>query len=347
LSDEPDPKGGKTGKGVSRRRILQAGTLGAAGLLGTKLVSSARGDARTPQDPLAHDLGAHNHFGNANVGEVDLSRFNPTDYMKEFDGGEVSTLPDGRTLRTYNITAIDLEIEVAPGVFFAAWTYNGKVPGPTLRATEGDLIRINFTNAGVHPHTMHFHGFHQAFMDGVFEPVDQGQTFVYEFDAEPVGLHLYHCHTFPLKRHIHKGLYGTFIVDPKEPRPPANEMVMMMNGFDTNFDGGNEIYAVNTVAFHYMRHPIQVKLDELVRIYVVNITEFDPINSFHTHATFFDEYRTGTKLEPDNFTDTIALAQGERSIIEFRYKFPGDYMFHAHVSEFAELGWAGMFQVRA
>jgi FtsP/CotA-like multicopper oxidase with cupredoxin domain len=124
-------------------------------------------------------------------------------------------------------------------------------------------------------------------------------------------------------------------------------MVMMMNGFDTNFDGGNEIYAVNTVAFHYMRHPIQVKLDELVRIYVVNITEFDPINSFHTHATFFDEYRTGTKLEPDNFTDTIALAQGERSIIEFRYKFPGDYMFHAHVSEFAELGWAGMFQVRA
>ena len=56
-------------------------------------------------------------------------------------------------------------------------------------------------------------------------------------------MHLYHCHAVPLKRHMHKGLYGMFIVDPKTARPPADELVMVMNGFDTNFDADNEVYA--------------------------------------------------------------------------------------------------------
>ena len=122
---------------------------------------------------------------------------------------------------------------------------------------------------------------------------------------------------------------------------------MMMNAFDTNFDGGNEVYAVNTVGFHFQRHPIQVKANELIRIYLINIVEFDLINSFHLHANFFDVYRTGTRLKTDEFTDTIMLAQGERAILETRFKWPGQYMFHAHVSEFAELGWLGMFEVTA
>jgi FtsP/CotA-like multicopper oxidase with cupredoxin domain len=52
------------------------------------------------------------------------------------------------------------------------------------------------------------------------QEVHAGKTFVYEFDADPFGLHLYHCHTVPLKRHIHKGLYGAFIIDPRGGRPP-------------------------------------------------------------------------------------------------------------------------------
>ena len=59
---------------------------------------------------------------------------------------------------------------------------------------------------------------------------------------------------------------------------------MVMNGFDTNFDGANEVYAVNTVGFHYVNEPIRVKRGELVRIYLVNVLEFDPLNSFHIHA---------------------------------------------------------------
>ena len=59
---------------------------------------------------------------------------------------------------------------------------------------------------------------------------------------------------------------------------------------------------------------------ELVRIYLVNTLEFDPINSFHTHATFFDYYPTGTRLEPVEFTDTVVLGQAQRGICELRFK---------------------------
>jgi FtsP/CotA-like multicopper oxidase with cupredoxin domain len=206
-------------------------------------------------------------------------------------------------------------------------------------------VRVRFKNEGAHPHTIHFHGIHAANMDGTFELVGPGQEFVYEFDAEPFGMHLYHCHVTPLRKHIEKGLYGVFIVDPKEGRPPADEMVMVMNGFDTNFDTENEVYTVNGVAFHYQRHPIKIKKGELIRVYLGNMTEFDLINSMHIHANFFDYYPTGTKLEPTEFTDTKMLAQGERGIMEFTYDRPGLFMFHAHVNEFAELGWLGFFEV--
>jgi manganese oxidase len=184
-------------------------------------------------------------------------------------------------------------------------------------------------------------------MDGAFEPVHPGRSFVYEFDAEPFGLHLYHCHTVPIKRHIHKGLYGAFIIDPKQGRPPAHELVMVMNGFDTNFDGENEVYAVNTVAFHYQKYPIRIRKDELIRVYLVNVTEFDLLNSFHLHGNLFRLYRTGTDLERYEWTDLVALSQGERAVLEFRYKHSGPFMFHAHQSEFAELGWSGIFLVEA
>jgi len=123
-------------------------------------------------------------------------------------------------------------------------------------------------------------------------------------------------------------------------------MMMMMNGFNTNFDAeGNQIYAINTVAFHHVNEPIKVKRGELVRIYLVNALEYDPINSFHTHATFFDYYPTGTRLEPNEFTDIVMLGQAQRGICEVRFKHKGQFMFHAHKTEFAELGWMGFFEV--
>jgi FtsP/CotA-like multicopper oxidase with cupredoxin domain len=323
---------------LSRREALKRGALGLAGLTAASGVAGQPAPANNP--PRAH----HPEVAGA-VGEVTRGSIDPNAFLEAFDYGVVERLASGQVRRTFQLYAVDREIEVAPGVFFPAWTYNGQVPGPTLRATEGDLVRVEFRNLGTHPHTIHFHGIHPANMDGVFEVVEPGEQYRYEFEARPFGLQLYHCHSVPLKKHIAKGLYGGFIIDPRVPRPRAREMVMVMNGFDTNFDGENEVYAANTVAFAYQKHPITVRRGELQRIYLVNALEFDLVNSIHLHGNFFRVYRTGSSLAPHDFTDTLMMCQGERHIIEFSYDLPGRYMFHAHQSEFTELGWMGTFQV--
>jgi FtsP/CotA-like multicopper oxidase with cupredoxin domain len=271
----------------------------------------------------------------------------PDKYLREFNYGRVSTLDNGTVLREFTIIASDnLVKEISPGVFYNVWTFNGTVPGPTIRATEGDLIRVNFINNGSKFHTMHFHGIHKAEMDGVFEGIAPGGKFVYEFTAEPFGVFPYHCHIQPLEEHITHGLYGVYIVDPKTPRPQADEMVMVMNGYDTDFDTENNFYTVNGIPYYYMHHPIQIEKNQPVRIYLVNMLEFDPLNNFHLHANMYHIYKSGTKTTPDEYTDMITMNQGERSILEFKYKYPGKYMFHAHKTEFAEKGWMGLFLVR-
>ena len=333
---------------ISRRSLLSKFGLAGLGAGASSLLSWLPSEHTPSAASQTSDPGHQHNAGNMVEGDVDpaVNGFDPTAMLTDFDYGTVSTLPSGQTLREYRLVASNKEIEIAPGVKFAAWVYNDRVPGPTLRCTQGDRVRITFINASTHPHSIHFHGIHSPAMDGA-APIEPGGQAVYEFDAEPFGLHLYHCHVPPLPRHIHKGLYGAFIIDPPTPRTPANEFVMVMNAFDTNFDRKNEFYAVNTVAFHYAKHPIPLKLFELVRIYLVNVTEYDLLNSFHLHANLFNVFRTGTQLEPHEFTDMITMAQGERHILEFSFKFPGQYMFHAHQSEFTELGWMGTFDVQA
>jgi FtsP/CotA-like multicopper oxidase with cupredoxin domain len=344
---------------LSRRSLLRLAGLGS---LGVGLAAAAPGRRTASYDP---ELAAgHVHAGAGGhqmgvVGRVSTKDFDPARFLRSWNFSHLpepersryyraTPRPDGSLLREYEIFAVDREIEIAPGLYFPAWTFNGQVPGPTIRATEGDRVRINFVNQGTHPHTLHFHGWHPPAMDGSLpeHQVEPGGSFLYEFDAEPFGLHLYHCHAVPLKRHIHKGLYGAFIVDPKTPRSPADEMVMVMNGFDTNFDADNEVYAVNTVAHFHMAEPIAVEVGRPVRIYLVNVTEFDLVNSFHLHGMFFNVYRTGTSLETQEVTDTLMLCQGERAILETTFRYPGPFMFHAHQSEFAELGWMGFFLAR-
>ena len=340
---------------VPRRGFLKAG-LGGVGLVGAAAMGFGVG---RPREVGATSTALHPGHGAAMpglVGEVNHVRngFDPTATLADFDGGKVSVLPSGQTLHEYTLIARHHPIEIVPGVEFPAWTYNGRIPGPTIRVRQGDRVRINFFNAGDHPHSIHFHGIHPGIVDGVFDPasgvVDPGGQYTYEFDAEPFGLHLYHCHTAPLAKHIAKGLYGAFIIDPAEGRPKADrELLMVMSGYDVDFDGKNDFYAVNGIPFHYDhdKHPIRLRVGELVRIYLVNALEYDAINSFHLHANFFHYYPTGTSLTPVELTDTVAQMQGQRGILEFRYKYPGKYMFHAHKTEFAELGWTGVFHVEA
>jgi FtsP/CotA-like multicopper oxidase with cupredoxin domain len=364
---------------LSRRDFLKSvlgGGLAVTGIAtGENLIQNSKFTSQSSGNTgQGHDDNSHSNHGNTGtLGQVnhESNGFDPADMLYDWDYGQVSQLPNGGTLREFHIAAIDKEIEIAPGVYFPAWTYNGRVPGPSLRCVEGDRIRITFVNAGSHPHTIHFHGIHSASMDGVpgvgAGVIEPGESTIYEFDAFPFGCHLYHCHANPLKRHIHKGLYGAFVIDPDPARYQGeeqqiartrnhnfsenneyNEMVMVMNGFDTNFDGDNEVYAANSIAFAYMKEPIKINRDQIQRLYLVNITEFDPINSFHVHANFFDYYDHGTTFKPTLKTvDTIMQCQAQRGILEFSFRDfePGLYMFHAHQSEFAELGWMGFFEV--
>ena len=345
---------------LSRRSWLQGtglATLGASVVGLTRL----RGQAPAVPGHTEDHAPGHGSHGLGTIGRVDTAVFDPARFLRSWNFSDLppaersryyreTVRPDGTLLREYEIFSVDREIEIAPGVFYPAWTYNGQVPGPTIRATEGDRLRIRFVNQGSHPHTIHFHGWHPPEMDGSLpeHQVQPGGTFLYEFDADPAGLHLYHCHAVPLKRHIHKGLYGAFIVDPRDEAPAVrDDLVMIMNGFDTNFDNDNEVYAVNTVANAYMTDPIRVTVGRPVRIYLVNITEFDLLNSFHLHGMFFDVNRTGTARATTEVTDTIMLCQGERAILDTTFRYPGDFMFHAHQSEFAELGWMGLFRAEA
>ncbi len=404
---------------VTRRSVL--GSLAVAG--GSAIAGLAGGS--TDEEPTGST--EHGNFGA--TGEYQGTQFDPFGYLREFNtGAETGGRPaidgrsdglnvdvyeeDGRTVREFDFVAFDVDHEILPGITMPLWTYNGQVPGPTIRAEEGDLLRLNFTNRSEkHAHTIHPHLRNlDPAMDGTPRNgpgvLDPGESFTYEWIAQPAGTHLYHCHSLPLKAHVHRGLYGVIVVDPDPERVGANpreyldyhgpitedvreravraaksrnmlsypdfvpegyddvdELVMVMNGFDTNFDGENEVYAVNTRGFVYApphtdgkgnweasatRRPIQVDRNKLVRVHLVQATEFDFVNSFHTHSQFFDYYDAGTSLFPNRTAiDTVLLCQAQRGVLEIDYRAhdPGLYMFHAHQAEFAELGWMSFFEV--
>ncbi|MDR4492719.1 multicopper oxidase domain-containing protein [Candidatus Nitrosocosmicus agrestis] len=260
-------------------------------------------------------------------------------------------------------------------VFDHAWTFNGTIPGPTMRVTEGDIVKIKVINPqnNNHTHSLHMHSIHPGDMDGVDGPggyIKPGQNFTYIFKAGPYGVYPYHCHVSPVDQHINNGLYGALIIDPKIPRQNMTEMVMMMNGYDLDyekegvgpsriptpeeyeedympqeFEHGNEVYTVNGKAFDYMENPIPIHQNTNYRIYLINMLEFDPVNSFHLHGNVFKYYPSGTSKIPSFVNDILTLGQGDRGIIEFSYPYTGQYMFHSHINEFSDLGWMGLFNV--
>ncbi|MBD2326169.1 multicopper oxidase domain-containing protein [Alkalinema sp. FACHB-956] len=319
----------------NRRQLLQAGLLlGAAGgaTIGLSQLWRSRGRSATVTIPPLPQEAMHHGSG-----------ISPLKILREFDYGTV-TQENGRTVREFRVEAQTGELQLNKSTKFITWNLNGRVPGPTFRATEGDRIRVIFYNKAGHSHSLHFHGTHPAAMDGV-KPVRNGNVFIYEFDAEPYGVHLYHCHVAPVTRHIGKGLYGMFIIDPPQPRPPADEMVLIMAGYDTNNDNKNELYAFNGLPHAYMHQPIPIQQNQLIRLYVLNLIEFDPVATFHLHANLFRVNPTGRLLEPSYETDVITMGTAERHILEFSFKETGKFMFHPHQDAIAEAGCMGYFDV--
>ena len=125
------------------------------------------------------------------------------------------TRPSAR-VRKYAFTASETRVQLGEGPDFTAWTYNGQVPGPEIRVTEGDVIRVSLKNDLTEATTIHWHGIPlENAMDGVpgiTQPaVQPGETFVYEFEARPAGSFLYHSHA---GYQLDQGLYGSLIIEP-------------------------------------------------------------------------------------------------------------------------------------
>lgn len=303
--------------GWSRRRLLQLGTLviGGGTLAGLGLKSSAQAK------------------------QEHVPPFDPTEALRAFNRG-TRIEENGRSIRVFEVEAQSTTVPLGAGVLFRAWTLEGRIPGPTLRAQQGERIRVVFRNGDSTSHSLHFHGVHPAAMDGI-EPVRQGRSTIYEFDLDEAGLFPYHCHIAPVTRHVGKGLFGLLLVDPIVARAPADELVLVMHGYDLNNDGQNELYAFNGLPDWYHHHPIQIQQGQLVRLYLLNMTELEAPLTFHIHANSFDVLRSGFRER----TDVVTLGIAERQILEFRYPFSGRYMFHPHQDQIAERGCMGLFEV--
>jgi len=344
---------------ISRREALKKVGSGSLTVLGAGIVVGAVGTHAAAHAATADAAGAAAagdvHDGDAAYGGGRVSGELPTGAAAGPYGNDFSppddlapghldalTFPPRPVRGTVEVemTVVERSLPVSRAHTVAAWTYNGTAPGPIIRATEGELIRVRFRNATGFDHNLHFHGRHSPQQDG-WEPVPPGGETEYEIVAGPAGVHPYHCHTMPVDRHIAKGLYGTLIVDPPGGRPEANEVVLVLSGWDVDDDGRNEAYAWNGIAGFYEKFPIKLPVGEPVRVYVVNVTEYDPVASFHLHAETFAVYPAGMGDRPAFSGDVVTLGQMERAILELTLSEIGRYMFHPHQHAMAGRGATG------
>lgn len=148
-------------------------------------------------------------------------------------------VPTGR-VREYRLEIRETRWEIVTGASIDALTFNGTIPGPELRATEGDLFRITVANLSSQPTSIHWHGLHVPNqVDGVAPltgpAIAPGETVTYEFLANHAGTFMYHAHKLGNEvEEIDRGLYGALIIDPQDPkRQPLfdRDYTLVVSGF--------------------------------------------------------------------------------------------------------------------
>ena len=244
-------------------------------------------------------------------------------------------------VKVFEITASVLQWETEPGKRVTAWVYNGQLPGPQIRVTEGDRVRLIVKNELPESTAVHFHGvLTPNSMDGVpfitQPPIKPGETFTYEFVAKNAGSHMYHSHHNAAVQ-VGNGLLGAFIIEPKRKRAierdVAVDYVMILN------DGAHG-YTLNGKGFP-ATEPIVAKLGQKVRIRFMN--EGMMIHPMHLHGMPM------TVIDKDGYAqpmpwkcDTLNIAPGERWDVIVDCDNPGTWAFHCHILPHAESSH-GMF----
>ena len=146
--------------------------------------------------------------------------------------------PDPKVVEV-DLTARVADVEVAPGKKVRAWTYNGGIPGPLIRAHVGDRVIVHFTNDLPQPTTIHWHGVRVPIeMDGVPDisqpEMQRGDTFTYDFVVRDAGLYWYHPHVMSAAQ-VGFGLYGALLVeDAADQVNVADELTIVLSDIGFN-----------------------------------------------------------------------------------------------------------------
>jgi manganese oxidase len=250
------------------------------------------------------------------------------------------TVQDG--IKVFDVTAKKVQWEVTPGEMVEAYTYNGVVPGPEIRVTEGDKVRIHLTNdLGDEATAIHFHGLIiPNAMDGVpfitQPPVNPGATFTYDFIARNPGSHMYHSHLNSAFQ-VTKGLLGAFIIEPKDKSAyPAfdKEYTLILGdgplGYTLNGHGfpGTEVLTAN-------------KGEKLL---VRFMNEGLMIHPMHLHGMPMTIVAQDGYVNPPYRCDTVNVAPGQRIDALVECTEAGAWAFHCHILAHAEseMGMFGM-----
>lgn len=273
-----------------------------------------------------HEAGVKKYL--ANIGK------NP-----DFWGKKLEPEMDG-DVKVFKLTAEEIDWEIMEGNKVAMLAYNRNVPGPVIRVTEGDKVRVIFTNKMTQSHAIHWHGLSVPnSVDGVpfiTQPVVKpGETFTYEFTLRNTGTHMYHSHHNAAEQTT-RGLLGAFIVDPKdkstEPKYDSDYLMVLNDsagGFTINGKGFPET------------QPIIAKKGERVRIRYFN--EGLMIHPMHLHGLEMEVItKDGWPVPAVYKCDTLNIAPGERYDVIVTAHTEGAWAFHCHILTHAESP-AGMY----
>jgi len=223
------------------------------------------------------------------------------------------------------------------GTQYAAWTFDGTIPGPVVRVTEGDTVEFTLINDKENKNS-HAMDFHAAVVDVLneFAPVKPGETKKFNFVAKYPGVFMYHCGAMPMQQHIARGMYGIIIVDPKEgytkdyPKPDR-EYVLVQGQFFPDADNDkamlvNEGWSnslINGKIFHYdpVHDPnaslaLVAKPGERVRIFFVNANINMPV-ALHPIAGIWDRvYLNGNPKNVVYGMQTYNVAVAEATTLD-------------------------------
>lgn len=249
--------------------------------------------------------------------------------------------------KTYTLIGKNIDLNIAPDKRVLTWTFNGTMPGPTIKMTEKENITVKFINQSPNPHTIHFHGYHDELNDGVSPMVLPGQTYLYNITGQPPGVLLYYCDVMPTSQHIKMGMYGALLIEPQNKTnfTPTKEFLLILSEFNVQKQSSflADYYLINGYADQYLRHPIEALQNELVRIYIVNAGVNLPI-SLHFHGTMVKNYPSGFLTNNSTVAQSILVGPGDASIIEAKWRYPGNYLFHSHGYQ-QEHGGRGMIKI--